>query len=541
MPSIEISHTDLQKLAGKKIPAEKLPDILSNAKCEFEKIEGDSIFLSAQFDRPDTFSTEGIARVLKGVFGIETSLKKYEIKTPWIEIQIDKSVASVRPIIKCAIIKNFALNDCSIKQMMQLQEKLHMSYGRRRAKASIGIYDFDKTKPPYKYLALSPHEISFVPLEEHRKMTAKEILEKTKKGAEYAHLLTKFDKYPLLMDSQHKILSMPPIINSEDTKVDENTKNLFIDVTGTDERAVDEVFTTVITLLAERGAEICSLDVLPNHEKTVKFTYGKIEVDSDYINKLIGTELKPSEMKKLLEKQRFECDIAGKKLHIIIPCYRFDILHPVDIAEEVAIAYGIGSIVPAVPEIMSIGNIHPLEKFSKKAREIATGLGYQEVFTFVLSGKETFGQNYDSGDVVEIANPTSQEYCILRNSLVPKLLEFLAANKHVEFPQKVFEADDVVIGEKNIRKLCMMSCHHLASYTEMKSVAEAFFRTFGKEISVEAANDKNFIVGRAGKIKIGGEEIGIIGEIHPQILNNFGLENPSACFEIDLELLHSLL
>lgn len=541
MPAIEISHTDLQKLAGKKIPVEKLSEVLSNAKCEFESIDGDTIYLSTQFDRPDTLSTEGIARVLRGTFGVETGLKEYKVKTPWVELHIDGSVKSVRPIIKCAVIKNFALNDVSIKQLMQLQEKLHMSYGRRRAKASIGVYDFDKTKPPYTYTALAPHDISFIPLEEHRKMTAKEILEKTKKGSEYAHLLTKFDKYPILMDSRHKILSMPPILNSEDTKVDEKTKNLFLDVTGTDERVVNEVFTTIIALLAERGAEICSLDLMPGHEKTVKLHYEKIGVDSDFINKIVGTELKPAEIKGLLEKQRFDCTVSGKKLEVTIPCYRFDILHPADIAEEVAIAYGVNLMKPQVPEIMSVGSIHPLERFSKKAREIVIGLGYQELFTYILSSRETFGKKYGPGEIVEIANPTSQEYCVLRNSIIPKHLEFLSANTHVECPQKVFELDDVVIGEKNIRKLCIMSCHHQASFTEMKSVAEAFFHAFGKEIFIDKTKNENFIDGRAGTVMLNGEKIGIIGEIHPQVLNNFGLENPVACFEIDLEVLHSVL
>lgn len=537
MTTIEISHSDLQKLVGKKLPKESLQDILMNAKCEYEEIEGDIITVNSLFDRPDTFSTEGIARVLRGTFGVETGLKKYQVKASWAEVRVDRFVQNIRPFIKCAVMKNVELNEDAVKQLMQLQEKIHLSYARGRAKASIGIYDINKTKPPYNYTALAPKDIVFIPLEENRKMDGKEILEKTKKGREYAHLLAKFEKYPVLIDAQHKIMSMPPIINGEDTKVEENTKDLFIDVTGTDERVVTEILTTVVTLLAERGAEMYTVDILPKDEKTPKLEYRQITADTNYINQIIGAEFRPAEIKKLLEKQRFGCIVDGKKLNITIPCYRFDIMHPVDIAEEVAVAYGINELKPELPILMATGGLHPLERFSKAAREVATGLGYQEIATFVLSSKETIGERYADETATEIANPTSLEYCVLRNSLIPKLLEFLAANKHVESPQKIFEADDIILGSETRRRICFMSCHHIASYTEMKSTAEAFLSAFGKGATIESAKKDNFIPGRVGRILIKEKEVGIIGEIHPEVLNRFGLENPVACIELDLEQL----
>lgn len=546
MPSIEVSKSDLESLIKRKLDIENLNDILFDMKCELDRVEHDkdTMIIEVEHDRPDLLSTEGIARSMKGYFGIEKGLKKYDFKESGIKVEVDESVLKIRPFIRCAIARDVPFTDKSVKQIMQLQEKLHMSYAQRRSKASVGIYDLDKTKPDFIYKALKPEKIKFIPLEENKIMDANEILRKTPKGSEYADLLLNLPSYPLLVDSENTVLSMPPILNSEDTKLDEKTSNIFIDVTGLDERTVEEVLTTVTTLLAERGAEVQTVDIIYPDKKltTPELKYEEILVNPEMVRREVGFDFDIRDMEELLKKSRFGCDTEGGNLRVTIPCYRFDIMHSVDIIEEIAMAYGYNNFEPILPNIATIGSIHKIERESNKVRDLMMGLGFQEVATFILSNKKIFEKAKIEEKVIELANPVSEEYNCLRNSLIPKLLEFLVANKHYELPQKIFEVDDVVEitnrGETKTKTKRMLSGAIIsanAGFTEGKSVIEAVLRNLGVSPSFEATKDKTFLKGRVARIISRGKEIGVIGEIHPEVLTNFGLENPAVAFEIELE------
>ena len=267
MPTITINYEDLIKLIGKEIPLDELEEIILLLKGEVEEVEGKEITIEVTADRIDLLSTEGWVRAIKGFLEIETGIPEYPILPATTHLKVDSSVLKVRPYIVAAIVRGVNLSEDALIQSLQLQEKLHMTWCRNRKKASIGIYDLDKIKPPITYLALPPEKIRFVPLDTKEEMNGREILEKHPKGIEFAHLLQGAPEYPLLIDSEGTVLSMPPIINSEDTRVTEDTKNLFIDVTGLSEDVINYALNTIVANLAERGGKKIELRMLASTEE----------------------------------------------------------------------------------------------------------------------------------------------------------------------------------------------------------------------------------------------------------------------------------
>ena len=540
MATIEVSKKDLEKLVGKKLDEKKIEDELFDLKLELDKKEEDTLFIELEYDRADLLTTEGIARQMKGYYNIETGLREYEFEKSEAAVKIDKEMKKYRPYAAYFIALNYPMNEDSIKQLMQVQEKLHEIYARGRTLASIGIYDFDKTSKQFIYKPMKPTEIRFIPLERTKEMTGEEILEKHDKGKAYKHLIEHLDKYPLLIDSEGKVLSMPPIINSEETKVDERTKNLFIDVTGTSKKAVEEITIILATSFAERGAEIQKVKIEYGAEEkySPELKYEEMNLKPDEVRRILGLNLDNIEIIRLLKKQRFGARQEEGFIKTIIPPYRIDIIHPVDLIEEISCAYGLNNMKPTMPNITTIGEISRIEKKARKARELMAGLGFQETASFITSNKTKMFEK-----PIELLNPVTEEHDCLRNSLMPKLMEFFQANKHYELPQKIFEAGEIVIatnkGEAKTR-----TKKHLAGaiisrgtgFTEIKSNCEALLKNMGvKNAEYKELQKDYFIEGRAAEIIHKDKKIGEIGEIHPLVLEKFQLENPVAIFEINLE------
>ncbi|MFH0986710.1 MAG: phenylalanine--tRNA ligase subunit beta [Candidatus Micrarchaeota archaeon] len=552
MASIEINKHDLEKLVGKRLDSEKLQDNLFDMKLELDRIEDENLIIEVEYDRADMLSTEGIARQMKGYFGSESGLIKYEFKPSKSEVKISEEMKKYRPYAQYFIALNVPFDSAAIKQIMQIQEKLHFIYAQDRTKASIGVYDLDKTSKQFEYKPTEPEKISFVPLESKAKMNGRDILQKHPKGAEYAHLLEHMEKYPLLSDCNGKVLSMPPIINSEDTKVDENTKNLFVDVTGIDERVVNKITVILATMLAERGAEVRTVKIEYGTEttETPKLEYNEMKLRALDVRRILGLNLSETEIMNLLKKARYGCEMQSGLINVIIPCYRFDVMHPVDLIEDVAINYGLNNMKPIMPNVATIGEIHPIEKRTNKFRELMIGLGFQETGSFVLSNKEKMtAMTKNLERPVELENYSSLEYNCMRNSLISKILDIFKANKHRELPQKVFEAGDVVHitnkGETKTRtakNLCAGICSAEAGFTEIKSNVQALLSNAGIKTEykeIKQGEEMCFLSGRCAEVYDlkNGKKIGVLGEIHPEILQNFELENPIALFEIEIDKL----
>ncbi|MBC7081300.1 MAG: phenylalanine--tRNA ligase subunit beta [Thermoplasmatales archaeon] len=540
MPVITINCNDLIELIGGKLEREEALEKISDMGLNIEKVEGDEISIEIFPDRPDMLSVEGIARSLRSFFGIERGLKKYRIEKSDIVLKVEKSVKNVRPCIMGCLIKNIKFNSESIASLMELQEKLHFSVGKNRKKVAIGVHDFDKVQPPFVYKGVKPDEIRFVPLASEEEMNLREILMKHEKGIAYAHLLEGKELYPIIVDRYENILSFPPIINGQLTAVTEETKNVFIDVTGTEEKAVRNALIIISTSLAERGGKIYQIKIEDEVEKhTPEFENSKNEVEIEYIKRLLGLDEK-ERIIEALEKMGHEAYFEGDKIVVSSPPWRIDILHKIDIIEDIAKGYGYEKFVETLPKSLTFGSSFSNEKLHLTM----IGLGFNEILTLNLSGKDKeFRKMEIDGNAVEMENPISSEHEIVRQSLIPSLLDILSKNKHHDLPQQIYEVGDVIkIKNKKIEQKTLLAGVKIdarANFSECKSIVEAILRNFGKNMELEEKKHPSFIDGRCASLLWEGKEVGYFGEIKPSVICNFELSYPIIAFEIDASFLLS--
>ncbi len=553
MPTVEFSLADLQKLLGKKITLEQLKkEGILYAKGEIES--EDSGVIKADIkdtNRPDLWSVEGIARELRGHYGIEQGLPKFSVRKPSFIVNVDKKVENVRPKIAAAVVKCLKFDDNAIVQMIQLQEKVCQTYGANRRDVAIGVYDYDKIKPPVKYTVVGPKGVKFVPLEFSEEMTPEEIIKKHPKGVEYRHLVK--DGYPLLIDAAEHVLSMPPVINSDYTgKVTKKTMNVFVEVTGFSMERISTALNVIVSALAERGGRMESVEVRYPKEKVIApdFSPKSFSLNTEYCRKILGIELSPREIAGLLEQARYDVKIKGSAMYVNFPAYRNDIMHSRDIIEDIAISFGYNKIKPEMPLLATTGSSDAMEDFSDSVRNIAIGMGMQEIATFVLTNKENaFSKmNMPEKKIAEIENPVSENWTCMRPWLLPGLLEFLAKNKHNEYPQKIFEIGDAVIldsahetNTRDRRMLAAIISDNEVNYEQMSSCLDALMSSLGIKYALKTAEHASFIRGRCAAVIATGIHIGIVGEMHPQVLQNWKLDMPVLAMELYIDDIMGIL
>ncbi|NJE55178.1 phenylalanine--tRNA ligase subunit beta [Thermococcus sp. 21S9] len=564
MPKFDVSKWDLERLVGREFTVEEWEDLFLYAKCELDDVweENGEIYFKADSkdtNRPDLWSAEGIARQIRWALGFQRGLPKYEVEKSDVTVYVDEKLKDIRPYGVYAIVEGLELDEEALKQMINLQEKVALTFGRRRREVAIGIFDFDKVKPPIYYRAGEKTE-KFVPLGFEEELTLEEILEKHEKGKEYGHLIKDKPYYPLLVDSEGKVLSMPPIINSETTgRVTTETRNVFVDVTGWDLNKVMLALNVVVTALAERGGKIRSVKVVyPDFEiETPDLTPKEFEVELDYIRKLAGLELSDGEIKDLLERMMYEVKLEDGKAKLLYPAFRDDIMHARDVLEDVLIAYGYNEIEPEEPKLAVQGRGDKFVEFEDAVRELMVGFGLQEVMTFNLTNREAqyekmnlqYGRDYlnnPPAELVEIENPISPKWSALRNWLLPSLLDFLSQNTHEEYPQRLFEVGKATLIDEGREtktvsesKLAVVLAQPRVTFTDAKEILDSVMRHLGFEYELEEVEHPSFIPGRVGKVIVNGETIGVIGEIHPAVLEKWGIEMPVAGFELFLRPLYT--
>ena len=551
MPTVEFSLKDLQSLLGKKIGLQQLEEegiLYAKGEIESKESVGDDFFLKADIkdtNRPDLWSIEGIARQLRGHYCAEEGMPRFAVKKSGIAMNVDKKVERVRAKTVAAVVKNLRFDDSSIKQIMQLQEKMHATFGRNREQVSIGIYDYGRLKPPIKYTTVKPDGIKFVPLDFDREMTPAEILVEHPKGREYGHIIKRFAEYPLVIDSAGNVLSMPPIINSAYTgKITPETRNIFIEITGHRIDRISVALSVLAAALHDRNGSIESVDINYPDKKIVMpdMSPRQLSFNPEYCRRILGIAMSGTEMLRLLRQARYDATAAGKRIAVKYPAYRSDIMHQRDVIEDIAISFGYNIIEPSAPKLATTGSSNALEDFSDAARQLMAGTGCQEIMTFTLTCKESiFDRMLTAGSAAEISNPVSANFSVLRTWLLPGMLGFLADNLHREYPQCIFEVGDCVVPDNraetravNARKLACAITDNKAGYEDISSLLDAFLAGIGLKYKLKAAQHASFIAGRCAAVFAGGECAGIIGEIHPQVLNNFGLEKPAAGFELEL-------
>jgi phenylalanyl-tRNA synthetase beta chain len=535
LASVTFSKNELEALLNRKIKLNELESILPSMGISLDAIDGENLTVDITPNRPDLLSAEGIARAFSLFTGGKA--KQYSAKDSGIKLHIDDSVLPVRPFIVGALVRNVKLDERAIESLMQLQEKLHETYGRKRRKVSIGVHNFDAVQPPFYYKAVEPESCSFVPLDMEEKITLSEILELHPKGIEYSIILQGCKKYPLLLDSRNQTLSFPPIINGELTKVTESTKNIFIDVTGTDANAVMDALRITALALVDRGGELFTVEVVGKKKlQTPDLECQLEELPVEKINKMLGVNFTEAQLLKLLAKMGYTP--AGRKLRV--PCYRVDVMGWVDLAEDAAIAYGYNNFEPSLPNFFSMGQEKRSEIVESRVRELLTGLDFLEVMCYNLTNEqECFGKMLlDEKPRVKIKNPKVEDFTMLRTWLPPSLLRIASESRQVELPIRIFEIGDAVsLDGSRVNESRHIACavyDSKATFSEIKSIADSLIREMGWDVEMKSAEHPSFIKGRVAELVYRKKRVGLLGEIHPQVLSNFGLEQPVALLEIDL-------
>ncbi len=553
MPTITINKKTFEQLVGKVLPLEELKDRISMLGTDLESIENDEINVEIFPNRPDMLSEQGLARAFSSFIGVKTGLRKYHTQESGGKVIVDPSV-SMRPYTACAIVKNLTFDDERIRQIMQIQEKLATTHGRNRKKSAYGIYPLTQISFPVSYVAKEPKAIKFQPLGFTQEISAADVLELHPKSQAYRHLTAGWTKYPFFIDAKNKVLSMLPFTNSEDTgKVDENTTEVFIECTGTDLANVEIALNIIVAALADMGGEIYSLEIVYPEEMriTPQLQPKKMKLNLADINKLLGLNLKEKEFIRLFE--RMGCGWANN--FVLIPAYRADILHPVDLAEDIAIAYGYENFKETIPNVATIGEEDPLERFIQKIRVLLAGLRLLETKNYHLSTKADLVEKMHLSAAAEVKNlcpiPLKNalgEHNHLRQWLIPSLLRTLTENQHNEYPQNIFEAGRTFFinkktetGIEEKEHLAIAFCHDKTDFTEIRQALDALFSALGIECVVKESEHDSFIRGRIGTILCQGKEIGIIGEISPAVLTSWGLLMPAVVLELDLEGLFEMV
>ena len=546
-------------------------DFKENESARIELGESDVIRMELLAVRPDMFDPGGLARVLRSYLGESSGLVDYPLQPPVATVLVDEQLAqptSLRPWIACAIVRGIHLDDDAIKVIMKLQENLHWALGRDRKHASIGVYDLDTVAGSetgaglqFRYRSVGPEELRFTPLgydpaDPAAALTPAAVLADHPKGKAYARLLEGFERYPLLQDGAGQVLSLPPIINSEQTRVRQSTTNFFIDVTGTDERIVGKTLNIVVTSLLE-------LDPAVQVEQVrIRYTHGeritpnlepqRVELAAARAPRLIGVALDQGQVAALLAKMGHRVEQGrGGLLQVGVPAYRNDIMHPIDLIEDVAIAYGYHNIETQLVPTMTVGAERPERALAGRMRQALTGLGYFEVMTLILSSEE---QQFDlmrlprATDAVEIAHPISVEQTIVRSALLPGLLDTLAVNTDHELPQYIFEVGNVSAvdpsaetGAREHGRVAAAAIGPRVDFSLVRSICEALLRELGWQLELVAEDCPSYLPGRCARVwAVAGEQrhtLGLLGELHPEVLESYKLVQPTAGFELALEAL----
>lgn len=548
MVVIRTSYNDLISLIGKKVERDELDRLLAFAKAEIDAIEEDELQIDIKTsNRPDLWCAEGIAREVKGILGKEKNIPKYELKKSNYKVIVNEELAETRPYIACAIAKNIKLSDYMIKQLMQLSEKIDLSYGRKRKRTSIGMYNLSMIKSPIGYKTVEK-DYSFVPLGFEKEMTVEEILDKHPKGVEFGHIVREYGHYPILVSADGTTLSMPPIINSNDVgRITEETTECLIEVTGNNFEAVNLVLNVLCQTFADRGAEIYSVDIeYPKNilNKTVTTPIIEpqhMEIEVKTISKYLGVKLSAKRVVSLLEKRRLDGEVIdSSKVKVYFPPYRGDFLHWVDVAEEIAIALDYNKMGPTKWKVLTTGGLLPETEDEILVRELLVGTGATEVLTYTLTDPTILSTavNIEEQKFVRVENPVSLTFSVIRDQIYPCLINLLSKNTHEPYPQKIFEVGEVVklIDNRPATQTnaCFIYADAEASFEDAHKPLHQLMKLLDVEYELRETKHPSFIEGRTGEIIINGKKCGIIGEISPEVLEKNQIWVPVVSFEIEL-------
>ena len=585
MPVVDVDPDDLRHLTGHEEKSdEEFKGDLFALGLEYEgETEDGELRLEFGPDRLDRLSVEGVARSLRYQYGDDRGVYVPNTNDPDWTIEVEESVPEERPYVTGAVIRGVDLDEDELDSLIQLQEKLHATMGRRRAKGAIGIHDLTMLKGAalreegghtVAYRGIDPEGDRFVPLDSDAGMTPAEVLAEHPTGETYADIVADYGRYPAIYD-EIGLFSFPPVINGRRTEVSTDSRELFVELTGTDQWTIDRMCNIVCYALAARGATVEEVEVDYPDRTLVRpdFEVETKTVSHDRIEGVLGIELEMEEVIDLFERSGLDADARlgdPTEYEVSIPPYRTDVLHPLDLIDDAGRAYGFNDLEPRYPDVGTIGGRHERSRLERAARGTLAGLGFEDLLNFhMISADENFDRmrldppaspspsadgDGDAGvdapfgarPPVTITEPYSEDYTMLRTWALPSLLMVLENNTHRSYPQDLAEIglaaarDDAAgtdTGVAERRHAAAALARHDASYEDAKSRLAALCRQFGADLETPPIDHPSFVPGRAAAVVVDGDARGVIGELHPAVLVEHDLELPVAAFEFELDAL----
>ncbi len=560
MPTISFLQKDLERFLGRAATPEQIEAWLPLVKGELKDCDAATGELRIELqdsNRPDLWSVEGIARQIR--IKLQESPLAYPLfqtrTRPKRRVVVGPGMEQVRPYVAACTAVGPPVTEEDLAQLIQTQEKLADGYGHKRKTVSVGLYRLPRIQFPVTYGLVKPTEARFTPLGFSEPLTLQDILTVHPKGMEYGAILADQPLLPLLWDTEGQVLSFPPIINSEDIgQVRVGDSELFVEVTGTDARMVLLTLNIFAVNFADRGAVIDPVEIQYPYATewgaSVKTPCDINEIQKVPLNAIeaaLGLAMDTDMVQHALRSYGYEVNATRSTLAVRLPCYRNDLMHPVDVAEDVAISRGYDSFEPVMPAHFTVGSLSALERMSDHLRDHMIGQGFQEMFSNILMSREELVTRMrltpaDQDQVVEVDNVMSQSFSCLRSWIVPSLLRVETASPRAFYPHRLFEIGEIArpdasqpLGSHTLIRLASLIAHPHANFSEVHTCLDVLMFYLMQDYVLEPVSHGSFMEGRAGKILCGGHSIGLIGELHPAVLENWHIAMPVSVFEIDVD------
>jgi len=589
MPTVGVNRDQLFKFLEKEYTEEEFDELCFEYGLELDEVTSEKTMISKEkgegkaseaseeviykidvpANRYDLLCIEGLARSLL-VFQEKMKIPYYKPVKPAEpqKLIIERQTSQVRPYAVAAVLRNITFTKESYDSFIDLQDKLHHNICRKRTLVSMGTHDLDTIQGPFVYTAKPPEEIKFKALNQNKETTAVELMQMYKNDnhlKHFLHIIEDKPVYPVIYDKNGVVLSMPPIINGDHSKITLNTKNVFIEITATDyqkAKVVLDILTTSFSCYCKDKFSVEMVEVTDSDKKTdlfPKLEYREEVIVPKWANLKIGTRLSANAMAKLLTKMFLKSEkIKDGRLRCIIPPSRPDVLHACDVYEDIAIAFGYNNIGETIPDCSTVGEQQPLNKMCDLLRGEIAQAGFTEGLTFSLCSRDDISDKLNRKDglkeAIHISNPKTLEFQVARTTLLPGLLKTIASNKSMALPLKLFEISEVVLrdsdsatGAKNERRFCAVNCNKTPGFEVIHGLLDRFMQVLnvrptedkvnkpGQGYHIRAGKDAAFFPDRSAEVVFKGKVIGHMGVIHPEVLHKFELTNPCAALEINVE------
>ncbi|MGC8572720.1 MAG: phenylalanine--tRNA ligase subunit beta [Caldisphaera sp.] len=535
MPVLKFKPERILNLTGLGINT--LEDALFSLKCEASINNENQLEVEINPDRPDMYIGEGIARAIRGITNNELGFKEYDYENS--KFKLINEIPYIRPIISAAVIYNVNLDNDFLVELIQFQEKLHEGIGRKRRKVAIGIHDLNKVPSnELKYKNVSIDD-KMMPLGSNKYVSIREILKNTDQGIKYGNISLINDSHPAFI-SGDEIISLPPVINSNITRLDENTRDLLIDVTGTDSYYVNKTLDIIVSNLAERkNTKIGKVEIIENNSRKYTPLMEKSEevIDSSYVNEILGEKLSNDEIAFHLMRMRHNVLLNDNEIRVVIPPFRADIISNIDLVEDIVMSIGYNNIAPNKPKVMLRGSLTNITILKRKIRDIMIGLGFTEIQSLTLVSSRIL-KDLDEQNYIEVLNPITNDFDSLRPNLFVSMIMAMKNNIMASKPVKLFEIGKIV--EKVLGKpvdkerISIAIMDESLSYEDIQSVVYSLLKMLNIEFKVLSSSNKFLIKGRSADLIVNNKIIGYFGEVSPYILEKFSLEYPIVYGELDL-------